>query len=207
MTSSRPYFKVGEGFSDDKVVNYALFADQAYKSNPDKNVPPDYILIHHSPDYVTYVSVSREEVVFAIRGTSKIRDIITDAAIVKGEEKETSEYKTLRTALKQVVDEFSDKFRIILVGHSKGGRMALDLLGDFPGAITKVYTFAPATSPVHVFRRYFTSKGRKLHKLNKENNERIKGDPISMFSAGHTKTLKKTKTSKTKNPHSLVNFL
>ena len=203
MSERRPRLKIGSGLSDDKQVNYADFAHQSYENNPAKEVDPDYMLIHQSPDYVTYISLPREEIVFAIRGTSKVKDLITDAAILKGEEKNTTEYRQLKVALKQVIDEFDGKFRIILVGHSKGGRLALDLLSDYPNDVTKVYTFSPATAPVHVFRRYFTSRGRKLHRLLKENNERVAGDPISVLSTGHTKTIKKTKG---KNSHGLNNW-
>ena len=204
MSERRPRFKIGSGLSDDEKVNYADFAKESYETNPAKEVDPDYMLIHQSPDYVTYISLPRNEIVFAVRGTSKVKDLITDAAIIKGKEKNTPEYRQLKVALKQVIDEFDGKFRIILVGHSKGGRLALDLLGDYPNEVTKVYTFSPATAPVHVFKRYFTSRGRKLHRLKKENNERIAGDPISVLSTGHTKTLKKTKG---KNSHFLSNWL
>ncbi len=186
---------------DNTNVNYAEFASAAYmkEGKIPKRIAPGYVLVKYWPRASAYVNHAKKEVVFSSRGTdtSDPGDIVTDAWIVKSEERKAPEYADLKKQFNVVAGMFPG-YSIVLTGHSKGGRLVIDLGEDFPNkGIKKVYTFAPGSSIGHKVK-YRDNASYRIYINSKVVTRRVKGDPISVLAENAFRVKNKPNT----NPHS-----
>ena len=187
-------------------VNYAKFAAASYKDERriPKNIAPGYELVKYWSRASVYVNRAKREVVFSSRGTvpSDPVDIITDGWIVKSKERQAPEYGELKKQFNLIVGMFPG-YSIVLTGHSKGGRLVIDIGEDFPGkGIKKVYAFAPGSSIGHK-QKYQNEPTYRSYIDSKVISRRVKGDPISVLAENALKVRGKVAG----NPHSMKNFL
>ena len=167
-----------------------------------------------------------KEIVMGVRGTDLTRpeeyDLVIDSQLVYGKEYNNKRYKATYNILSAIIKEFP-KYKIIIVGHSLGARIAIDLLdSDLGKKIEEVHGFNVGTSLPHLYKsnqcflekHIFCENRRKLH-IHLVNN-----DPISVLSIGekakahhlYTRKRKSSKLFRGKNSrintnHSIMNFV
>ncbi len=188
-------------------TNYARHAQSTYLSR--KQTPSSldgYRLVKKWPKITVYVNDTKKEVVFAIRGTKLtsrniLGDITTNIDIIKGIEKFSPEYRHVKIRFREMVAMFPG-YKFVITGHSKGGRLAIDLGYDFPHIVKRVYTFASGSSAVHQARYRLQPKYRQYIK-SKVENERVTGDPLSLLVENPINLKKKQGL----NPHTIKNFM
>ncbi len=186
-------------------TNYAKFASAAYakKGTTPRVISPGYKLVRKWPKVSVYVNHGKREVVFAVRGTkpSSVGDIITDIGIVGGIDKLTPEYAVAVLRFKKLKKKYPG-YKFVTTGHSKGGRLALNLGWDFPKTVKKVFTFAAGSSIPH---QALYKKNKKYHRYinTKTENERVKKDPISLLVENPVNIQGKPGV----HPHLMSNFL
>lgn len=71
-----------------------------------------------------------KQIIISFRGTTIIKDLITDWSILRGTFTNSKRYKKSETLLKKIMDLYSD-YKIILTGHSLGGTLAINLCSNF----------------------------------------------------------------------------
>ena len=142
--------------------------------------------------YVTYCNEKENTIVMSIRGTDLTRleenDILTDALLAFGQEKCRNCYKNTYTNLLEIHKAYPT-YKIILTGHSLGGRIAVDLLdSDLGKYVDEVHVFNCATAPAHLYRRTMFHGYNSKNKINfQENRDKlhihlVNNDPISILS-------------------------
>ncbi len=186
-------------------TNYAKFASAAYakKGTTPRVISPGYKLVRKWPKVSVYVNNAKREVVFSVRGTkpSSVGDIITDIGIVGGIDKLTPEYRIAVMRFKKLKKKYPG-YKFVTTGHSKGGRLALNLGYDFPKTVKKVFTFAAGSSIPHQ-ALYKKNKRYKKYINTKTENERVKKDPISLLVENPVNIKGKPGV----HPHLMANFL
>ena len=177
------------------------------------------------------VTKKENTIVMSIRGTDLTRleenDILTDALLAFGQEKCRNCYKNTYTNLLEIHKAYPT-YKIILTGHSLGGRIAVDLLdSDLGKYVDEVHVFNCATAPAHLYpsRPCFMDTIPK-NKINFcENRDKlhihlVNNDPISILSIGdksktkkvykrklHSSNVLKGYNTKIKTNHSNLNFV
>ena len=168
-----------------------------------------------------------------MRGTDLTRlfennDIYTDALLVFGKENKRPCYKCAYNNLRKILKRYP-KYRVIITGHSLGGRLAINLLDSKLGdKIYQVHVFNSATAPVNLYNSGFchmatipASKKNLCKNREKLHVHQINNDPISILTLGEkSKTRKiypkkkvsnskllKGKNKTIKKSHSLMNFI
>lgn len=184
--------------------------------------------------YVTFCNSSNREIIMSIRGTDfsllEENDLFTDIRLVNRSHITREIFTKSYDNLKKIAETYP-MYKIIVTGHSLGGRVAIDLLdSDVGQKITAVYAFNPATLPVNLFisapcfQKKIDLNKRKLCKnRTKLHIHIINNDIMSILSLGeksktrrvHIKKKYSTRLtpSATKlekpilNSHSLLNFI
>lgn len=212
---------------------YKMFYKKTRKVNLNSKLLKDYQKI---PDlttskYVTYINYVNNTVVMSIRGTDlasfEENDFYTDALLFYGKEKNRSHYKNSYKNLKQIYKKYPD-YKVILVGGSLGGRLAIDLLdSDLGQKLYEVHVFNCATVPFNLYKAAVCHKNKKTKKDLKFCNNRnklhinlINNDILTILSIGEkakkisvfTKKKKSSKDivgkhKKIVGNHDLLNFI
>ena len=143
---------------------YAKLAEQAYLPMPKIGEGPSVggfqILPNFSNDRVKVYNRG-DELVFSIRGTivTDARDIVADLGVTYNKLKEDKTYQDVKYQLRRIL-AMKRMWNIIVVGHSLGGSMTIELLTDpeFMNRISAVYAYNPGVA----FRRFITDMKTKL---------------------------------------------
>lgn len=158
----------------------------------------------------------KKELVLSIRGTkiSNSNDINADVHILMNKLKENERYKSVLSKAKQIV-ESKNNWRFVIVGHSLGGALALEIAEEIIKYVDNIYIYNPAFSVGQalesVSKQIFNKIGIKSKAIRIEKELRRKLtiyqsgiDPISLlsYSTGKNKYVK----PKSWNTHTLDNF-
>ena len=219
-TERYEYFK--DTFKHTRKVDLKLDILKNYKKIPELS----------TSKFVTYINKKNKTIVMSIRGTDLTRldesmDVYTDALILIGQEKERPCYKCAYNNLRKIYKQYPE-YKVVLVGHSLGGRLAIDLLDSRLGKkLSAVHGFNIATGPVNLYdsadchmtnipskKKEFCEKRKKLH------IHLVNKDPISILSIGDKSKTKKAHSRKKKSSkllkgkrrtikksHSVLNFI
>jgi alpha-beta hydrolase superfamily lysophospholipase len=101
-----------------------------------------------------------DEVVFSIRGTkiTDANDLVADVGVFHNKLKEDKTYQEVKHQLRRILA--AKGIRVVVVGHSLGGSMAIELLTDpeFINQIEAVYAFNPGVG----YKRFIADMKNKL---------------------------------------------
>tara|TARA_Y100000389_G_C17446124_1_gene511719 strand:+ start:1109 stop:1867 length:759 start_codon:yes stop_codon:yes gene_type:complete len=178
-----------------------------------------------------YLNKIENEIVVSIRGTDlsfpEDGDALYDYHIFKGTEKKTKIYEQTYDTVKKIIKEYPKK-DIVLVAHSLGARISIDLLdSNLGGEIKSVHAFNPGTSLAHLYNsnKCFMSNKSSKTKVMCDKRDRklyihlINKDPLSVLSIGekakthkihnrkYVSTIATGKKRKIKKSHSILNFI
>lgn len=201
-------------------MNYAIFAKDAYNTNPKKPSPhPNYMVDSDltTKNQSVYYNTKDKKVVWAIRGTdfSSLKDLKQDSLIVANNLEYSKRLKRLKIILKTIKEKYPD-YDLIGTGHSLGGALLQKLIISKTKLFDEGHSYAPGTSPLEL-RDILTSKLTCLiypkwcKKLKEKNYIYIvPSDPVSTIS-NLTKIelakIKRVKAKFPKNPHTIDNYL
>lgn len=200
------------------VSTYAKIAQQAYRNPPALEIGDYHLLPYRSNNRVkVYTNGLRGELVFSIRGTfiTDVNDFTANLHIFNN----TLAASQMFTEVKFMLDQFlSEKIirDIIIVGHSLGGSLAIELLKAYPDRITGVYAFNPG----YGYKQFIDDAGKRLKCLVNNSKECIElklvqkklhvyitgWDPISTLARVNQNTYN-IKPTEEYNPHTIRNFL
>ena len=135
-----------------------------------------------------------KEIVFSIRGTDftflEENDIYLDGLLLYGKEMENERYAKYYSTLRDVINNYKN-YKIVLCGHSLGGRYCIDLLDSKLGnSVNEVHVFNCATSMSHLYKSIDCfNKNQDELPIYCKNREKlyihiVNKDPISALSIG-----------------------
>lgn len=214
---------------------YMKYFKTTRKVDLNTNILKNYHMIDDltTSKYTTYLNKKNKTIIFAVRGTDLTRlyennDLYTDALLVFGKENKRPCYKCAYNNLRKILKRYPN-YRVIITGHSLGGRLAINLLDSKLGdKIYQVHVFNSATAPVNLYNSascytetIADSKKKLCKNREKLHIHQINEDPISILSLGEKSKTRKiyprkkkscTKLLKGKNKtikksHSLMNFI
>ncbi len=220
---------------------YQIYYKNTRKVNLKSNLLKDYKKIPEltTSKYVTYVNNVDKSVVMSIRGTDLVQieenDIYTDVLIYFNKHKSRNVYKTSYANLKKIYKKYPNH-KVILVGHSLGGRICIDLLDSNLGEkLYEVHVFNSATLRVNLYKSAICNNGniknmtkkniskKNIEFCNKRNKLHINivnNDIISILGLGEAAKTKKVhpkkkysnenfigKKKKIGKSHSIMNFV
>jgi alpha-beta hydrolase superfamily lysophospholipase len=144
---------------------YAKLAEAAYSKDPIYKIGPYQMLPNFSNDRVKVYAgrnpgLGGDEVVFSIRGTkiTDANDLVADVGVFHNKLKEDKTYQEVKHQLRRILA--AKGIRVVVVGHSLGGSMAIELLTDpeFINQIEAVYAFNPGVG----YKRFIADMKNKL---------------------------------------------
>lgn len=196
---------------------YKMFYKKTRKISLNSKILKDYNKIQDltTSKYVTYINNVNNTVVMSIRGTDvtliEENDFYTDALLLLGKEKNRSIYKNSYNNLKQIYKKYPN-YKVILLGASLGGRVAIDLLdSDLGEKLYEVHVFNTATVPLNLYKSAVCHMDNMTKKDMKFCNNRdklhinlVNNDIISILSLGEKAKTKKVFTRKKKSARYLV---
>jgi len=189
---------------------YAQYAKLAYEPVGERGTNEDRRLSNKE----TAVFLEGDDLIISYRGTTpSAKDLVSDARILIGTFLNGSRFKRSLETTKKAIQKYPSK-RVILVGHSLGGRLSHDI-GTMLGV--KSYSYNIGSSPVDIpsnivesLRCKFTTDEEhrtacdKIKELNKSYH--TYGDPLSLSSiTGHHNT--EVIKPKQSNIHGIDNFI
>ena len=168
---------------------YADMAYEAYQRSDSKDNIDGYMKDKSFSQINSIVYTNDSSVILSIRGTNpKIpEDILSDISVATGNLKTSKRYKEIAKRFNDIKIKYPNK-KYIIVGHSLGGSLALQLLIDNPNSIDSIHIFNPGTSIDDIKRglsmkigkligiNYYKKISRKIHIY------RVTGDLISLTS-------------------------
>jgi hypothetical protein len=196
-------------------LTYAKLASSAYEKANSPNNIDGYICDRSfgQANSSVYYNEDLKEVVLSIRGTDKTNpeDLVNDANILVGSIPKTRRFNELRQRLAQIISKYKD-YKVVLVGHSLGGRLSQELLLKYPNYIDSAHVFNSGSSLDVAVKGLFckfreTNECRimkqKLHIYS------VPGDLLSFLSRYLPSKTLTTETNSSLNPieqHTMANF-
>ena len=114
---------------------YAKLAEAAYSKDPIYKIGEFQMLPNYSNDRVKVYTgrtpgLGGDEVVFSIRGTrvTDSNDLAADVRVWKDKLKEDKTYQEVKYQLRRILS--AKGIRVVVVGHSLAGSMAIELVTD-----------------------------------------------------------------------------
>ncbi len=195
---------------------YKMYYKKTRKINLNSKILKDYKKIQDltTSKYVTYINDVNNTVVMSIRGTDLAQfeenDFYTDALLFIGKEKNRSHYKNSYENLKQIYKKYPN-YKVILLGGSLGGRIAIDLLdSDLGQKLYEVHVFNCATVPLNLYKSAVCHMDKKKKDVKFCNNRNklhinlVNNDLLSILSLGEKAKTIKVFTKKKKSARDLV---
>lgn len=170
---------------------------------------------------VIYTNIQTRTIIMAIRGTnlSNPSDLLTDVSVLTGTLKASKRYKDISDLFNKVYAKYGKyigksllAYKYIIVGHSLGGSLALQLLMDNVDKIDSIYIFNVGSSVDQLRKGLATKIGKFLgvnyyKKISKKINiYRVSGDPVSLTSRFLNGSYTEVESSKV-DRHGMSNFL
>lgn len=168
---------------------YALFASSAYDVSGKEEILNYKLDRNLNPTRSHRVYLGSDEVIVAIRGSVTAQDwLISDVAIFMGKLEVTPRFLSEVVYLRKVIKKYGKSKKIVLVGHSLGGALAVLLLRYFEKNIDRIYVYNAGTSFKQAKGRAIDAIACKLKRnsnrcrLGRKINEyRVKGDIVSLL--------------------------
>lgn len=180
-------------------------SDEVYKSKEKRTDRDGYKEDKSLSKEKSSVYVKDGKAVVAVRGTSDLRDIGTDALVALGVSKKGKRYKKEKQLVKEAIDKYG-KDNVSVSGHSLGGTIARDLSRDLGVKAETYNSGASVRQLVEDIGDKIACKNRKNGKRCRKSklvkSERTRADPVSLLGAVSSKSVKQ----KSRNPHALMNF-
>lgn len=147
----------------------------------------------------TYKSNETNEVIIAVRGTDvkNINDLLTDLAVIGSISKFTPRQAVIDRVVSDAISRYG-RDKITLVGHSLGGRIAINAANKFG---LKAYVFNTATSPLD----FLTKSNKNITDISTNTGKNF--DVISWFSKLFGKHNQVELNPTADSTHSLSNYL
>ena len=128
--TNKEYINVTE-----EVKNKAKFAKMSYNEEKKRDYyHQGYMLL---PEFSTtynalYYSPKKKEFVYSIRGTDfeNIRDLKSDIGILNKDYRKNERFVSEKQRIKTLVNRYGKDHKIHLTGHSLGGKIITDVMGD-----------------------------------------------------------------------------
>ena len=182
--------------------------------------------------FVTFLNNVNKTVVMSIRGTDMKRlfsenDLYTDYLSIYNKHTTRLIYKNTYANLKYIYKKYPN-YKVVLVGHSLGGRVSIDLLdSDLGEKLYEVHVFNASVLPINLYNSAVCNMYKNLTKkqINFCNNRKklyiniVNKDIISILGLGETAKKKTVYTRKKnsskyyigkkktiKNNHAIMNF-
>jgi len=195
--------KTGQGRPASTMTRTQIVAAKAcnasYKDAKERCTFDDYEYQRNLSDaqIAVWKHLQKKEVLVAFRGSTTARDfLVEDVAIVLQQESWCSRFES-SNFIKQLQDKYPGH-KLILTGHSLGGRIAIKTAMRFPTIVEKIVTFNEGTA----------SERLKLKSELKQKLEvcRVPGDFVSAnWTAG--RVLVEVMRAPGANCHTISNFL
>lgn len=197
--------------SDQQMRFYSIFCSISYlqKEKRPKQILSFTLLDNYNGDEsCLYVNEDSKVLIYIIRGTNNIKDLLTDLSIVTGTEKYSKRYLQELKRYNIMKNAFIG-YKICLTGHSLGGRLCIALTRAQPDSIHKTFAYNTGSSPIHMvesMKDMVTCKIRPNNNICKSRKKIIlfngSKDIISLFSA-----FESSNVTYTKGFHSINQFL
>jgi hypothetical protein len=154
-----------------------------------------------------WVNKGTKEVIMSNRGTvtSDAGDLWADAAIITGTEHMSSRFKKADKKFKQIKSKYNpDNWSLSLTGHSLGGAVNNSLFEKHHDDIHEIHNYNPGSGLNDALGKKVVKDDKDYGKVHEHH---IKGDVLSMFTAGnpnkHVHVYDQTAESK----HTIGNFI
>lgn len=183
--------------------NLALMSEEAYitpKLRSDGVAGFEYLPDISEQNVAVFSNPKKKVVVYAYKGTSNLKDLLTDITIAIPSFKTSGHYKKMLQHFQNTIKNFKN-FRVILSGHSLGGTTAVEIekvCDKIKGGCYYV-VFNRGSSPLEIF-----TKGPKD---STNIHYHVEGDKISKPFLRNEKAIHHiTKPKREDFPHVLRNF-
>lgn len=190
----RPSKKVKTLNSEEAL--YAQIARASYERSDSPDTIEGYTKDKSFSQINSVVYTNPTTVILGIRGTNlkNPQDLLTDVNLAFNNLKTTTRYREISKRFKEILNKYTYlgkslvPYKYIIVGHSLGSSLALQLLFDNPDTITSIYLFNPGSSPADVKKGLqmklgkFMGVGYYKNISKKINIYRVNGDIISFAS-------------------------
>jgi hypothetical protein len=196
-------------------LTYAKLASASYQKKQSPDNIDGYICDRGfgQANSSVYYNEDLKEVVYAIRGTNpkNPEDLLNDANILVGTITKTRRFKELSQRLGQIIKKYQG-YRVVLVGHSLGGKLSQELLLKYPNYIDSAHVFNSGSGFDVAVKGLFCKfketneckiMKRKLHIYS------VPGDVLSFMSRFLPHKTLTTETNSSFNPidqHTMSNF-
>lgn len=198
-----------EGDIPPRIQFLAGLADASYKDQEDRmdylknDIPFDraselfYDTEHSNKKMAVFVDRDHQAVYTSFRGTkvSDADDLLTDTALVVGQEQSTARFRNSAENYGKVLKDY-EGYQHIAVGHSLGGSVAEYMKTVHGGHVNQVHSFNPG-SGIKSAEQGSRDNVFKYH---------IRGDPVSVISSDQKNTTIYEKHPDS-NAHSVQQFL
>jgi pimeloyl-ACP methyl ester carboxylesterase len=126
------------------VSTYGKIAEVAYLAEPPLAIGDYHLLPYRSTNRIKVYCSNARQLVLGIRGTelSDVNDLIASLHVFNNNLSSSHMFSEVKAHLEMFLAEKSYR-DIIIVGHSLGGSLAIELLNTFPDQIKAVYVFNP----------------------------------------------------------------
>jgi hypothetical protein len=125
----------------------------------------DYINIYDGLTLDAFLNKSNNNIIIGIKGTTDLKDIISDVNLVINNLKNSSRYKTSLMEFKKIIQNYNPKdYNYYLAGHSLGGAIAKEIIRDYNYIIKEAILYNSASQPIDLIYQNDKIKEKYINK-------------------------------------------